>query len=474
MQQPLAGTREPDRCWKEQEVDGTGGIRRERGAGGVERFPEVRYTRRAPRVEPDPEIVAAVNVSTFWPLFQEELWTTVSQQGDQATHEALEAAFEHAWDRQRQIPGGHDIRRQFIRPLRTVIIASLRAMLASPSIMLDPASRYKCLVEISIAVAREAVAKRMDKFARQQARTSETTMATPPVLPTAARPAVPPVAPPAPAPMAEPLLDAQLLCRLTPPSDADSTEPDSSFRPPVILFHPSSPANPLPGFILHPTFPNLEPEPRKVEPHFRTPAQQQSFQRTAMIGLGDDDSDLDSGSRPAHHDSEAFAPSKMFYRINEHTAEQWAPDHHRPPESPENQHQDLEEEESSGYDYGPEVGIHNMRGDHLDYVSYGSGHQEGYMEGYDDGYEGGYDVGYGMGYGDGYYDSHSEENGSSEEERSDEGCHDERYDDGYSEDERTSGDEAYPDDAASDEESEGVDDRSESDYQSDAESDWGE
>ncbi|KAF6760958.1 hypothetical protein DFP72DRAFT_843215 [Ephemerocybe angulata] len=119
-------------------------------------------------------------------------------------------------------------------------------------------------------------------------------------------------------------------------------------------------------------------------------------------------------------------------------------------------------------------GIHNMRGDHLDYVSYGSGHQEGYMEGYDDGYEGGYDIGYGMGYGDGYYDSHSEENGSSEEERSDEGCHDEGYDDGYSEDERSSGDEAYPDDAASDEESEGVDDRSESDYQSDTESDWGE
>ncbi|KAF6760956.1 hypothetical protein DFP72DRAFT_1062679 [Ephemerocybe angulata] len=201
----------------------------------------------------------------------------------------------------------------------------------------------------------------MDKFAQQQARTSETTIAIPPALPSAASPAAPPAAPPVATPalasMAEPLLDTQLPCQLTPPSDADSTEPDSSFRPPVILFHPSSPANPLPGFILHPTFPNLEPEPRKVEPHFRTPAQQQSFQRTATIGLGDDDSDSDSGSRPARHDSEAFAPSEMFYCINEHTAEQWAPDHHRPPESPENQHQDLEGEESSGYDYGPEVGI---------------------------------------------------------------------------------------------------------------------
>ncbi|KAF6745136.1 hypothetical protein DFP72DRAFT_856683 [Ephemerocybe angulata] len=484
MQQPLAGTREPDRCWKEQEVDGTGGIRRERGAGGVERFPEVRYTRRAPRVEPDPEIVAAVNVSTFWPLFQEELWTTISQQGDQVTHEALEAAFERAWDRQRRIPGGHDIRRQFIRPLRSAIIASLRAMLATPSIMLDLPSQYKSIVEISITVARDAVVKRMDKFARQQARASETTKATPPAPPGAARPAALPsaappaapsaLAPPAPAPMAEPLLDAQLLCRLTPPSDADSMEPDSSLRPSVILFHPSSPANLLPGFIPHPTSPNLEPEPRKVEPHFRTPAQQLSFQRTVTVELGDDDSDSDSGSRPARHDGEVFA--------------QWAPDHHRPPESPENQHQDLEEEESSGYDYGPVVGIYNMRGDHLDYVSYGSGHQEGYMEGYDDGYKGGYDVGYGMGYGDGYYDSRSEENGSSEEERSDEGCHggyhdscseegghseeereDEEYDDGYSEDERSSGDEAYPDDAASDEESEGVDDPDDR-----SESDWGE
>ncbi|KAF6750975.1 hypothetical protein DFP72DRAFT_1071833 [Ephemerocybe angulata] len=489
MQQALADTGKLDGCRKEQEDNRTGGIRREIGAEGGEGFSDVRSsTRRMPHVEPDPEIVAAVNVSTFWPLFQEELWTTISQQGDQVTHGALDAAFERAWDRQRRIPGGHDIRRQFIRPLRSVIIASLRTMLATPSIyiMLDLSSRYKSIVEISITVARDAVVKRMDKFARQQARTSETTIAIPPALPSAASPAVPPaaspaappaappVAPPALASMAEPLLDAQLPCQLTPPSDADSTEPDSSFRPPVIFFHPSSPANPLPGFILHPTFPNLEPEPRKVEPHFRTPAQQQSFQRTATIGLGDDDSDSDSGRRPARHDGEVFAPSEMFYRIDEHTAEQWAPDHHRPPESPENQHQDLEEEESSGYDYGPEVGIHNMRGDHLDYVSYGSGHQEGYMEGYDDGYEGGYDVGYGMGYGDGYYDSHSEENGSSEEERSDEGCHDEGYYDGYSEDERSSGDEEYPDDAASDEESEGVDDRSESDYQSDTESDWGE
>ncbi|KAF6742322.1 hypothetical protein DFP72DRAFT_860589 [Ephemerocybe angulata] len=459
MQKALADTGKLDGCRKEQEDNGTGGIRREIGA---------------PKVEKDPEIVAAVNVSTFWPLFQEELWTTISQQGDQVTHEALNTAFERAWDRQRRIPGGHDIQRQFIRPLRSAIIASLHAMLATPSIMLDLSSLYKSIVEISIAVARDAVVKRMDKFARQQARTSETTIAIPPTLPSAASPAAPPVAPPVLASMAEPLLDAQLPCQLTPPSDADSTEPDSSFRPPVILFHPSSPANPLPGFILHPTFPNLEPEPRKVEPHFCMPAQQQSFQRTVTIGLGDDDSDSDSGSRPARHDSEAFAPSEMFYCINEHTAEQWAPDHHRPPESPENQHQDLEEEESSGYDYRPEVGIHNMRGDHLDYVSYGSGHQEGYMEGYDDGYEGGYDVGYGIGYGDGYYDSHSEENGSSEEERSNEGCHDEGYDDGYSEDERSSGDKAYPDDAVSDEESEGVDDRSESDYQSDAESDWGE
>ncbi|KAF6760955.1 hypothetical protein DFP72DRAFT_1062678 [Ephemerocybe angulata] len=110
MQQALADTGKLFGCRKEQEDNRTGGIRREIGAEGGEGFSDARSsTRRTPHVEPDPEIVAAVNVSTFWPLFQEELWTTISQQGDQVTHEVLDAALECAWDHQRRIPGGHDI-----------------------------------------------------------------------------------------------------------------------------------------------------------------------------------------------------------------------------------------------------------------------------------------------------------------------------------------------------------------------------
>lgn len=127
----------------------------------------------------------------------------------------------------------------------------------------------------------------------------------------------------------------------------------------------------------------------------------------------------------------------MFCHVDEHPAEQWVPDHHRPPESPEmHQHQDLEVEESSGYDYGPEV----------EYDGYGSGLQEGYEAGYEDGYEEGYEEGYG----DGYQDCWLDDGGCSEEERS-------------------SGDEAYAEDAGSDRESEGA---AESDYQSDSEASW--
>lgn len=414
---------------------GRGGTRREMGAGGVEGFPEVRIRPR-PCMEADPEIVEAVNASTFWVIYEQELCRVALQHrdgvnDDEGFMEEARAAFECAWDRQ-QNEGGHDIPGEFIHPVRWRFATTLWNKLAFPKPMDNRKGSWAELaVRDTIRTAQGVLAGRLER------------------------------------------VDQKLPCHLAPPSVPELMEPDSSRRLPPILLHHSPPAHP--EFIPHLTIPHLDPKPLKVdpqfrtpirhvsfhhsssanpqsfpiprldpkslkvEPQFRTPIRQGPFQRTATTGLGDSDSDSESGDRPARDDGEVFATSEMFCHIDEHRAEQWVPDHHRPPESPErHQHEDLEVEESSGYDYGPEV----------EYDGYGSGLQEGYEVGYEDGYGEGYDEGYGDGYHDCWFDE-----------------------DGYAEEERSSGDEAYADDADSDGESEGA---AESDYQSDSEASWGE
>ncbi|KAF6742023.1 hypothetical protein DFP72DRAFT_940763, partial [Ephemerocybe angulata] len=232
---------EPERSRKEREDRGTSGIRKEMGTGGVRWFPEVRFQLRKPRNEPDPEMVEAVNASTFWAIYEQELCRAAFQHrdgvDDEEFMEELNAAFEHAWDRQ-QIEGGHDIPREFIHPLQWRFGAELQVKLEFPKPMYDRKGSWaEEAVRITVRNAQGTVAWRLER------------------------------------------VDQKLPCHLAPPSVPESMELDPSRRLPPILLHHSPPAHP--EFIPHPTPPHLEPVPRKVEPQFRTPIRQVSFHHSS-------------------------------------------------------------------------------------------------------------------------------------------------------------------------------------------------
>ncbi|KAF5341656.1 hypothetical protein D9611_001250 [Ephemerocybe angulata] len=223
---------------------------------------------------------------------------------DEGFMEEARAAFECAWDHQQNVnEGGHDIPREVIHPVRWKFATTFWNKLAFPKPMDNRKGNWvELAVRDTIRTAQRVLAGQLER------------------------------------------VDQKLPCHLAPPSVPKSIKLESSRRLPPILLHHSPPAHP--EFIPHPTPPHLEPKPLKVDPQFRTPIRHVSFHhslsanpqsfpiphldpkslkvepqfrtpirqrsfRTATIGLGDSDSDSESGDRPARDDGEVFTTSEM-------------------------------------------------------------------------------------------------------------------------------------------------------------------
>ncbi|KAF6743773.1 hypothetical protein DFP72DRAFT_1079594 [Ephemerocybe angulata] len=357
----------------------------------VERTPASGSTRpSSPSPMADREIAEAVNASAFWPILQEETYRAVMEMGDcqWVEKEPLKEAYQRSRQHERRITGHNDLPSEHISPLQNRAIRRLRTLLECPDICdmgrWPGTTHQERAVAAFISVYKTILIRHLQEVGYNPETGPAPASVSPLPSPATAIPQSPVTA--IPESCAKPILPSQPCLR----SDRIGHITSAAVH-----------ASPIPArrrvdFV-------LDPEPRKVEPQFRTPVQPRTLRRTAER-LGDSDSDSDGG--PQGHPSGIFLPAQeeMLYHIDEHPTRQWSPDHHRPPESPEVHHQQQKEELS---DEGCEQRYEDEGGD--------ARHENGgYDDGYGDGYDDGYNDGHGDGYEEGYEDALEDENGIDE------------------------------------------------------------